>query len=84
MSADNGYIKCPRCRADLGTKITLFNILANHRIASVIKQSEMTPSEQDHIYYTPTVDMSMEDLLDKLKLQNVCCRTAALGMISRD
>jgi hypothetical protein len=71
MSADNGFVICPRCRCDLAVKCSLFNVLANKQAAEMIRDNKLS------------ISVSFGRLLDAVEIRNICCRTAALGAIKR-
>lgn len=89
MSAENGFIKCTQCRSDLGVKGILFNKLANARVREQIIEKnagtigpEVSVTTNDFLFFMPA-QTSFKDLLDKLSIDNYCCRASALGAVER-
>jgi DNA-directed RNA polymerase subunit N (RpoN/RPB10) len=79
-----GNPRCKTCGFPIGNATrVIYNILKNEKIKNILKEADTSASEASTEKLTntlidPEINIDTKEILDKLHIKNVCCRTCLI------
>lgn len=70
--------RCLTCGMPISDKIEIFKYYLGKKIDKIAKEFNIKKMD---IQLLSGIDLSMKDILDDMKIEGMCCRTALIGFI---